>query len=97
MKLFKDTELKEEIVTLDFGIVDAGGKKEYNFYVQNDSKAVLNNIDFAVIHPEVQIVSAPKTLKSQEVAKLVLEWNPSVTLKEGLKTTLKVSATELWS
>ena len=97
MKLYKDSNQKEEVSSLDLGIVIAGDTKKYDFYVVNDSKAVLENLNFDISHKEVKITSAPKVLKENEVGRLSIEWSPSVTIKEGLKTLLKIQATELWS
>ena len=97
MKLYKDSDLQEEIVSLDLGIVTAGETKKYTYYVYNDTNAKLENIKFQVSHKEVFILEAPKELGSKESAKLVVEWEPSVTVKQGLKTLLKVQASELWS
>lgn len=97
MKIFKDKELKEEIASLDLGIVTAGGRKEYEFFVLNDSRAHLKNITFEVSHVEVKVVAAPETLKEKEIGSLILAWSPSTTLKEGLKTVLRIQASELWS
>lgn len=97
MKLFLDKELTNPVNNVDLGIVMAGETKEFTFYVLNESKAELQNINFETSHKEVDIIHSPKDLKSLESAKLVMAWSPSVTLKQGLKTVLKVQATELWS
>lgn len=97
MKLYNNASLEKEIVNLDLGIVTAGDTKEYSFFYKNDSKAELTNIKFEISHKEVKILSFTEGLKQGDVGKLVIAWNPSVTLKEGLKTVLKVQATELWS
>jgi hypothetical protein len=97
MKLYTDANLANQVTSLDFGIVAAGETKEFVYYVSNDTKALLENIVFETIHKEIKIVSSPAVLKSGEVGKLVLAWAPSITLKEGLRTVLKVKATELWS
>lgn len=96
MKLYKDSSLKEEIGDLDLGIVEAGSKKEYTFYVYNELKANLIEIEFAVNHKEIKILKAPENLESLKSDKLIIEWSPSVTLKEGLKTQLLISTKELW-
>lgn len=97
MKIFNDLKLENQINSLDMGIVAAGLTAEYTYYVLNDSKASLQDIKFEVSHKEVNILEAPKSLKAEHAGKLVLAWSPSVTLKEGLRTILKVKATELWS
>lgn len=97
MKLFKNKELTQELDSLDLGIVTAGETKSYEFYVLNDSKALLNNIKFEISHKEVFIKKYPDTLKASESGKLTIDWTPSVTIKEGLKAILKFQADELWS
>ena len=97
LKIYKDSSLKEEIVdTFDLGIVQAGDRKEYEYYVYNDSKAELKQLKFSVTHKEVVVISYPDNLNAKQGAKLVIKWSPSLTLKEGLKTKLKVNGAELW-
>ena len=96
MKIYSDIELKNEVEKLDLGIVKAGETKRFIFWVENDTSAHFKEMKFIVNHKEVKIIESPKELPSFASAKLILEWSPSVTLKEGLKTTLKVKRTELW-
>ena len=65
MKLFKDLSLKEEIQTLDLGIVDAGTSEKFTYYVFNNKEAKLTNIKFTVDHSEVFVISSPKELKRE--------------------------------
>jgi len=99
IRIYIDKELTKEIQeeTFDFGIVPAGEVKEFNFWVLNDSRANLRILNFIIDHPEVEVVKAPTELKPKEIGKLILEWSPSVTLKQGLRATLKISGIELWS
>lgn len=96
MKIYKDKNLTEEITDLDLGILEAGESKVYTYYIKNDSNAELKNLNFSVEHKEVKVIEAPKTLTTQASAELKIEWKASVTLKEGLKTPLKISGIELW-
>ena len=96
MRIFKDKELTQEIIELDLGIVEAGETKTFMFYVLNDSKANLHELKFSILHDEVKIIEAPKELSSYANDELTIEWNPSVTLKEGLKAQLRVEGKELW-
>jgi len=96
MKLFKDKNLSEEIEELDLGIVEAGESKKFVFYVLNDSMAYLKNLKFEIEHSEVKILDFPEKLQANKNGELLIEWNPSITLKEGLKAQLKISGTELW-
>ena len=96
MKIYKDKNLTQEIELLDFGIVLAGESKTFTFYVLNNSNALLKDLEFTVDHDELEILKSPNELTAQAVGDLVIEWSPSVTLKEGLKSQLKIKGTELW-
>lgn len=97
MKLFKDSQHKEEVEIFDLGVVLAGEKKEYSYYVYNDVKSELVNLKFIIPNDEIKIVSSPEKLQYKESGVLKFIWSPSVTLKSGLKTTLKVEGFELYS
>ena len=96
MKIFKDKELMEEISILDFGIVPAGETERFKFWVMNDSNAFLKDMEFSIEHAEVEVIEAPKNLNAKEVRELTIEWSPSITLKEGLKASLRIRSIELW-
>lgn len=96
MKLYSDKDLLDEITVLDLGIVEAGDVKEYIFYVQNDTDAYLKEIEFTVDHQEVDVVEAPFELSGRAVAELKIKWTPSITLKEGLRTPLRIRYKEQW-
>ena len=98
MKIYTDKQLTQEIVDniLDLGILFAGKTKQYKFWVFNDSKAFLQDLEFIANHREVKVIHAPITLDAHMSDELILEWTPSVTLKEGLKTILHVKGIELW-
>ena len=81
---------------LDLGVVQAGESKTYEFYVSNDSKAYLRNLRFGANHPEVNVLKYPESLDPEEIGLLIVEWKPSVTLKEGLRTTLQIEGKEIW-
>jgi hypothetical protein len=97
MKIFKDRDHKQEVSELDLGIVKAGDSKKYLFFLYNDTKANLVDVVVAINHKEVKIVESPKIIDAEKSGELVIEWKPSITLKEGLKTQLEINATELWS
>jgi len=96
MKIYKDKDLMEEITVLDLGIVNAGETEKFTFWIKNDSNAFLRQLEFSIEHDEVEIISAPTQLSAQAVDELVVEWSPSITLKEGLKAQLRVRGEELW-
>lgn len=97
MKIFKNKELTEEVEILDLGIVEAGNTATFTYYIYNETLAEMKNLIFKVESLEVKIISAPEELVSKAIAELVLEWHPSVTLKQGLKARLNISGIELWS
>lgn len=96
MKIYKNKDLKEEIEVLDLGIVEAGDKKSFTFYVKNDSNAYLRNMEFMVDHAEVKVLRAPREMFADSSDEIIVEWNPSVNLKEGLKAQLLIKGQELW-
>ena len=96
MKIYKDSTLKAEITTLDFGIVLAGESKQYEFYILNDSEAILQSLSFKISHPEIKILETPKELSRKEVGKIIIEWSPTITLKESLKAKLEIDGFELY-
>lgn len=96
MKIFKNKNLTEEVTILDLGILEAGNTKAFVFYVYNETMAEMKNLVFTVESSEVKIINAPKELTSKAIAELEINWHPSVTLKQGLKTRLNISGIELW-
>ena len=97
MKIFADAELKEEVTTLlDLGIVEAGSTREFTFWLSNDSLAVIQDLEINIDHSEARILEAPRDLAPRGVAPFTIEYAPSVTLKQGLKTQILFKARELW-
>jgi hypothetical protein len=94
MKLFNDQ--KQEITILDFGNLPAGESKDYIFYVENDSKADLIELIFSVDNQELKINEAPIEILAEQTEKLIINWSPSITLKQGLKANLFIKGKELW-
>lgn len=97
MKLYKDKELTQIVESLDLGVLEAGKTKQYVYFIYNDTPAELTKIKIEVSHKEVKIVNPIEYLKPNGIGSLVLEWSPSITLKEGLKTELNISASEIYS
>lgn len=105
MKIFKDRELKEEVIgdLLSLGKIEAGDTKEYTFYIYNDSDFLVTDLGYSLIsadgrqgYKELNIINAPKELKSKESDKLVISWESTVSLKEGIKAKLEIKLTENW-
>jgi len=97
MQIFKNKNLTDQIDILDLGIVEAGETATFIFYVYNETVAEIKDLVFKIESPEVKIKNAPEELASKAIAELVIEWYPSVTLKQGLKARLNISGIELWS
>jgi hypothetical protein len=96
MKLFKDKDLTVEVSVLDLGILEAGQTQQYTFWVYNDTKAYLKELEFTIEHKEIKLIEAPKELESHGIGELRFSWSPAVTLREGLKAPLKIRAKEQW-
>jgi len=97
MKLYKNKNLTEEVDVLDLGIVEAGETAFFTYYAYNETQAEMKMLLFKVDHPEVKIKTAPIELAPKAIAELIIQWSPSVTLKQGLKARLNISGIELWS
>ena len=96
IKIFLDKELIQEVEDLDLGTVLAGDLKRYTFYIKNISNAELRDLKFSVNHQEVNIVLVPQELLLNEAKQLIIEWKPSITLKQALKTKLEIKGFELY-
>ena len=90
-----DKESKE-ITTLDFGIVEAGQSKIFEYFLYNNSGAEVSNIKVEIINKEVEILGYLKELHPLEKGLLRIRWSPSIKLKQGLKSLIKISGTELY-
>lgn len=87
---------KKEISKIDFGTVAAGSNKSMTLIVQNDEDALVTEIKILVdkrAQDELEILSAPETLKPFEEASVVIKYTPKIELKKGLKTIINVSGT----
>jgi len=97
-KIYEDKELKKVVgEALNLGKVKAGTTKRYTFYIYNSSVNPFEELSFTVESREVKIISAPKEIQEKSNAEIVLEWHPSVNLREGLKTRLKIEGYEVIS
>jgi len=96
MKIYKDFSKTEEVKdVIDLGVVEVGLSKEFIFYVLNDSEWELVDLVFSLDNKEVKIVSAPKTLKSNEVDKLILNYTPDVTIEKKLYVGINIEGVKL--
>jgi len=96
LKLYEDKELTKEIEILDLGIVPAGESRKFTFYLKNDSLAFIKEIVIDIDHNEVFVVEAPMELYPQTEEEIVIRWDCSVTLREGLKTKINITAKEIY-
>lgn len=101
LRLYEDRELKREILpnsdlTLGTEPVPAGESRNFTFYLYNDSLAYLKEIIIDIDHNEVHVVEAPMELNPQTVEEIVIRWDASITIKEGLKTKINITAKEIY-
>lgn len=90
-QIFEDKELTKRIeAPIDLGKLKAGEKKEFTYYIFNASVYPYEELDFTVDHKEVIVIFSPTEMEEKSSAKVVLEWKPSVDIKRGLKTSLKI-------
>jgi len=96
MKLYKDSQYTEEISLDDeitFGVVPAGTQSNLSVYILNDEKddrgkfIPIINIKVTLNNAEISILSAPTSLPPEGKAKIDLQWNASLDLRQGLKST----------
>ena len=95
-QIFEDKELTKPIeAPLDLGKLKAGETKEYTYYVFNSSMNPYEELEFSVDHKEVEVLSSPEDMEEKKSAKIVLKWKPSIDIKRGLKTSLKIEGFEV--
>ena len=94
MKILNKEE--KEVAVLDLGIVEAGKTKDYEYYLYNDSSVETVDLKVEISHKEVEILDFPKRLDANTKGLLKIKWSPSITIKQGLKTVIKVSGAELY-
>ena len=94
--IFEDEKLTKPIETpIDLGKVKAGETKEFIFYVFNSNVNPFEELEFSVDHKEVEVLLSPTEMAEKSSAKIILKWKPSVNIKRGLKTTLKIEGYEV--
>ncbi len=90
-KIFEDKELKKPVEDpINLGKLKAGESKKFTFYVFNSSTFPYEELNFDVDHKEVRVLSAPIEINEKSSGTIILEWEPSVNIKRGLKTSLKI-------
>lgn len=98
MKIYKNSNYTDLITDniLDLGIGLAGHSYVHEYYLENDLKAELTDINFVMDSKEVKIISFPSHLQALEKSVLKLQWTPDVDIKAGLKTEITITGFELW-
>lgn len=96
MKIYKNSNLTEEVKILDLGIVMAGDKKDYEYFIYNDTEAKLVDLQFNIPNHEIVIKKAPTTLETKSSASLMFTWSPSINLKQGLKVEIQIKGFEIY-
>jgi len=87
----KDTEGK-----IFLGRLEAGKTKDYEFILHNDSPAEVEDLEVVISHNEVSVLAYPDKLMPQAQGQLKIRWSPTLTLKRGLQTLVKVEGTALY-
>ena len=87
----------QEVEILDLGMVEAGDTKDYQYILYNNKSIDVIEIKVEISHKEVEVLDFPKELKGKESKTIKLSWSPSVTIKRGLKTLIKISGKELYT
>lgn len=86
----------KEIKTLDLGVVEAGKSKEFEYVLYNDSEVDVIDIKVDVDNKEVEVIKVPEKMYIKGKDSLILKWSPSLTIKKGLHTILKLTIVELY-
>ena len=85
-----------EITTLDMGILEAGKKKVFDFFLSNDSGGKAVDINVEIAHDEIEVVEHVKTLAPGEKGPLKVRWKADAKVKKGVKAVVRVTAKELY-
>ena len=98
-QIFKDKELTEPVSDpIDLGKLKAGEKKQFVYYIFNSSVNPFDEVRFSVDNKEVKVISPIEEIDVAEKTstKIILEWEPSIDVKRGLKTSLKIEGFEVF-
>lgn len=100
MRIFEDNKCKKLLESVHFGTVEASKEKELIVYIQNNSEAVLENIEFRfpklAESEKLEIINAPKTMQPGTVESLKLKWKPSLNFKQALNLSLEIIGDEIY-
>ena len=96
MKIYADELLTQELIeVLPLGIVPAGEVRQFIFWIENNSFSYLKNIKININHDEIKIIESPNHLLANEVKKMIIEWNCTIELKQGLNVPIEITADEI--
>lgn len=93
-KIYKDKKLTEPVTDpINLGKLKAGEKKIFIYYVYNSGQDPFDEVKFSVDNKDVKIISPMDKvdIKEKSSVKIILEWHPSVSVKQGLQTSLKIA------
>lgn len=85
----------QEILEIDFGVVEVGKVSTLTYTLWNDEECELKDIDIRVENKEVQ-VTYPQQMNPFEKANIEFVWTPTLEIKKGLKSKFLIIATQLW-
>jgi hypothetical protein len=99
MKLFEDSKCKKLLTEIHLGTVEATKEKEIVLYLQNDSEAVLENIEYRfpeLPKSEVLEITAPKEMKPNSIESMKIRWKPSLNFRKALNVKLELVGDEIF-
>lgn len=98
IKIFKDEALTNQVIdeVIDLGIVKAGETKRFTFWLLNDTKAEIRELKIDINHDEIKVLDVPKHIEPNSYSSFVIEWSPSITVEEGLRTPVRITAIRLY-
>ena len=95
-KIYEDKELANLLESpILLGKLKAGNTKQYKFYVYNSSVKPYEEMIISVDDPEITVISSPTEMDEKSSTEIILEWKPSVDIKRGLKTSIKIEGYEV--
>lgn len=92
-KIFLDKELTKPVNDpIDLGKLKAGETKQFTYYVFNSGIHPYEEVKFSLDNREVKVISpiGKVNINEKSSTKIILQWNPSVDIKKGLHTNLKI-------
>lgn len=100
MKIFEDNKCKKLLTEIHLGTVEALKEKEIVIYIQNDSSAILENLEFRFPKlpdsEKLEIINAPKTMQANAIESMKIKWKPSLNFKQALNVQLEIIGDEIY-